>query len=143
MNIQEISDRLELKTLVDNFSNYADTKDFDDQILLFTEDAVVNTIIDGKTVTHLEGRPEIQTAFEEATGASKSVFHMNGQQTVKLIDETHAKGINYTLVNEITERDGKELPMQAGARYDDTYLKVAGVWQIDKRNTNFVWSNIK
>ena len=41
MNAQQVEDQLALKRLVDTFSNLADVKDVDSQILLFTEDAEV------------------------------------------------------------------------------------------------------
>ncbi|MBS0590427.1 MAG: nuclear transport factor 2 family protein, partial [Proteobacteria bacterium] len=37
--LQQLEDRVALKTLVDTFSNLADTKSVDEQVLLFTEDA--------------------------------------------------------------------------------------------------------
>ena len=40
----DVQDQLALKRLVDTFSNLADVKDVDSQILLFTEDAEVITI---------------------------------------------------------------------------------------------------
>ena len=43
-NNSQVEDQLALKRLVDTFSNLADVKDVDSQILLFTEDAEVITI---------------------------------------------------------------------------------------------------
>ena len=44
MSIQKIADRMALKDLVDTFSNLADTKEIDEQVQLFTEDAVTNLL---------------------------------------------------------------------------------------------------
>ena len=41
--IQSLEDRAALKQLVDTFSNLADDKDIVSQMLLFTEDAIVET----------------------------------------------------------------------------------------------------
>jgi hypothetical protein len=68
MNTQEISDRIELKELVDLFSNYSDTKENDKQVALFTEDGVVNIINDGKISFTLNGRKEIFNAFSFING---------------------------------------------------------------------------
>jgi hypothetical protein len=42
--IQTLEDRAALKALVDTFSNLADVKDIDRQVLLFTPDATVDSI---------------------------------------------------------------------------------------------------
>ena len=55
----EIADRVALKELVDNFSNLADTKDVEAQVLLFTEDATVDSYRDGKFVSSLKGRRQL------------------------------------------------------------------------------------
>lgn len=41
--LQQLEDRAALKALVDTFSNLADTKSVDAQVLLFTEDATVDS----------------------------------------------------------------------------------------------------
>jgi len=63
MNIEEISDRLELKELVDLFSNYADTKENEKQVKLFTPEGIVNIINDGEVTFTLRGREAILKAF--------------------------------------------------------------------------------
>jgi hypothetical protein len=57
--IAVLEDRIALKELVDTFSTLADRKQTDEQTLLFTEDAVVETITDGKVAGSLRGRAEI------------------------------------------------------------------------------------
>lgn len=137
MTIQEISDRLELKALVDEFSNLADKKDYAGQVKLFMEDAVVNTIVDQRVITHLEGRSAIQEAFRAATGDSQTVFHMNGQQTLRFEDAQTARGISYSLVTLINEHAGQQQVLHGGVWYQDTYKKVQDTWYIQARNTNF------
>src|SRR5688500_15604905 len=46
--VQRLEDRAALKNLVDTFSNLADRKDVQKQVLLFTEDATVESITEGK-----------------------------------------------------------------------------------------------
>ncbi len=48
MSATEISDRIALKELVDTFSNLADEKRIDEQVLLFTENASVQSLENGK-----------------------------------------------------------------------------------------------
>ena len=46
--IMELENRVALKNLVDTFSNLSDTKEAELQAQLFTEDATVKTLINGK-----------------------------------------------------------------------------------------------
>lgn len=56
MDIQEVSDRLALKQVVDLFSNYSDTKENEKQVQLFLPNGKVNIINDGKVTFTLNGR---------------------------------------------------------------------------------------
>jgi hypothetical protein len=135
MNTQEISDSLEIKSLVEWFSNYADTRENKLQSQLFTEDGQVNIINNGQIPFTLNGQSEIETTFRASMAEFDSIFHMSGQQTVTFIDETHATGIAYTLVV-LTKG---EVVNQGGVRYEDTYEKISGKWLIKQRNSNFKW----
>lgn len=61
--LQQIEDRMALKALVDEFSILADRKDVATQVLLFTEDAKVETMNNGQAVSALVGRKQIGDAF--------------------------------------------------------------------------------
>lgn len=139
MSTQEISDRLELKELVDLFSNYADTKDNEKQVRLFTPDGQVNIINNGEVTFTLKGRDAILQAFSQSMDDYQSVFHMSGQQTVAFTDATHATGVAYNYVVLVKSVDGKLQTMQEGVRYEDRYEKVDGHWLIAERNSNFNW----
>ncbi|SFF13292.1 nuclear transport factor 2 family protein [Spirosoma endophyticum] len=52
--LQEIEDRIALKALVDEFSILADRKDIANQLLLFTEEAKVETVNNGQAVSARE-----------------------------------------------------------------------------------------
>jgi hypothetical protein len=53
--VQRLEDSAALKRLVDTFSNLADQKDVQKQVLLFTEDATVESITDRKPSSALKG----------------------------------------------------------------------------------------
>ncbi|WP_334340127.1 nuclear transport factor 2 family protein [Companilactobacillus sp. HBUAS56275] len=140
MNTQEISDRIELKELVDLFSNYSDTRENDKQVALFTENGVVNIINDGKISFTLNGRKEIFNAFSSSMDEYSAVFHMSGQQTVDFVDATHANGVAYNYVVLVKNNDeNKAVTTKEGVRYQDKYEKVNGKWLIAERNSNFIW----
>lgn len=140
MNTNELTNRLELKELVDTFSILADTKDVDQQLLLFKEDALVTSRISGQPGNSYQGRQEIGQAFTNYLNLFHTVYHINGQQTVNFTDDTHATGIAYCQVVLIRDADGKEIQLTQGVRYHDSYEKIDGKWLIAKRESNFMWS---
>lgn len=140
MNTNELTNRLELKELVDTFSILADTKDVAQQVLLFKEDALVTSRIAGQQGNSYQGRQEIGQAFTNYLNLFHTVYHINGQQTVTFIDDNHASGIAYCQVVLIRDEDGKEIQLTQGVRYHDSYEKVEGKWLIAKRESNFMWS---
>ena len=67
-------------------------------------------------------------------------FHMNGQQSVDFVDETHATGTCYALATLVTEQDGKDVLTTHAVRYYDKYVKIEGRWWIAERDQHFEWS---
>jgi ketosteroid isomerase-like protein len=140
--LQLIEDKMALKELVDSFSILADQKDVDTQVLLFTEDAEVNTYHEGKLIGTFKGRENIGKAFAGYLANFTHVFHINGQQIVK-VDGNHARGTAYCQVYLKGTLQGKNVEITDGAYYNDEYVKQNGRWLIAKRTTHFVWQNIK
>ena len=138
MNIQEIADRMALKDLVDTFSNLADTKEIDEQVQLFTEDAEVVSYQGEKQTSHLKGRKELAERFKAFLDQFTTVYHINGQQTVK-IDGNKATGIAYAQVVLVSEQNGKKAMRIQGVRYNDEYMRQNGRWLITKRTSHFEW----
>ena len=136
MNAQ-IQDQLALKRLVDTFSNLADVKDVDAQVLLFTEDAEVVSK-SGDQVFVSKGREEIGKAFSGFLALFDVVYHLNGQQTVDIDGDT-ATGISYCFVTLI----GGGKKNQSGVRYHDTYVKQNGHWLIKKRESDCMFTTIE
>ena len=136
MNAQQIEDQLALKRLVDTFSNLADVKDVDSQVLLFTEDAEVISRSNGQVFTS-KGREEIGKAFAGYLALFDVVYHLNGQQVVDIDGDT-ATGISYCFVTLI----GQGKKNQSGVRYHDTYVKQDGRWLIKKRESDFMFTTI-
>lgn len=139
---QHILDRLALKELVDTFSNLADTKEVDAQLLLFTADATVESIRDGNQGSILKGHREIGDAFKNFLGLFETVYHQNGQQTVN-IDGDKASGISYCTVVLIGSNNGQKMMTTMGVRYNDNYVRKDGKWLIAKRTSHFMWQDVK
>lgn len=144
--IQERTNELEnvraLRELVDTFSILADQKDVQNQVLLFTENATVDSYIDGQLTSSLTGTKQIGEAFQNFLNLFETVYHMNGQHKVS-ISGNKAEGTLYCLVDLIASEDGKKIKNSSGVQYNDEYVYESGKWLIAKRTSTFVWQDRK
>ena len=136
--IQSLEDKAALKALVDAFSNLADQKDNATQALLFTEDAVVDTYVEGQLFASLKGRKEIEDTFTGFMATFETSYHINGQHTAEL-DGNRATAVHYCLVVLISTVDGKRTRSTNGVRYKDEYVRQGDRWLISKRTSHFTW----
>lgn len=141
MTLEQINDKLALKELVDTFSNLADEKKVADQMVLFTDDAEVNTYIGGKLVFEMKGKQQIEDVFTNFLAGFHTVYHLNGQHTASLNGDK-AEAINYCQVILVENKDGKDIQHAHSVRYQDSYRKENGVWLISNRVANFMISNV-
>jgi hypothetical protein len=135
---QRLEDQAALKNLVDTFSNLADVKDIDQQVLLFTEDATVESRTGDAPGNPLKGRKQIGDTFRSFLAGFETVYHINGQQTVS-IQGDKATGTAYCQVVLIGRQNGAASKTTMGVRYADEYVRQDGRWLISKRVSNFVW----
>lgn len=136
--MQELSDRVALKELVDIFSILADKKDVHAQVQLFTENATSETIINGASVSKLNGRKELEDAFGNFLKNFETVYHFNGQQTVTVTGDK-ASGTSYCMVTLIGIENGKKMKTSIGVIYQDEFVRINDHWLIAKRKANFDW----
>ncbi len=136
--IKDIEDKMALKELVDTFSILADVKDIPTQVLLFTEDAEVTSIINGQKAPALKGRKQIGDAFSSFLALFETVYHINGQQVVTLNGDK-ATGISYCAVTLIGNQNDKKMKTSMGVIYNDEYMKINHKWLIAKRISSFSW----
>lgn len=136
----QIEDRIALKELVDTFSVLADSKDIPKQVLLFTENAVVESVAGGKPGPALTGRKQIGDAFSSYLNLFEVVYHINGQQTLTLNGDK-ASGVSYCQVTLIGNENGKKMRTTMGVFYHDDYVRENGRWLIAKRQSNFAWTD--
>ena len=138
MNLKELANRISLKELIDNISILGDKKDFTQQVQLFTENAVSETIAEGITILKLEGRIKMAEAFGKFLKDFETVYHFNGQQVVN-IEGDSATGTCYCLITLIGNEKGKKIKTTIGAIYEDDYVLINNRWLIAKRIGNFNW----
>ena len=143
MTTEMMMAKMELKELVDVFSNLADVKDAAAQGELFLPDGVLEFQIgfDG-AIQNIVGREALAAAFAATINPCKSVYHINGQHTVTLNDDcTEAEGTAYCQATLVNEEDGKDVMTTNYVRYTDLYAKVDGKWYIKRRRTTFLISD--
>lgn len=140
MNINELEDRLALKELIDTISILGDKKDFENQVQLFSENAISETISEGKTILKLEGRKEMAQAFSKFLQDVETIYHFNGQQLVQ-IDGDSATGKCYCLITLIAADNGKKIKTTIYATYEDDYIRINNQWLVSKRVGRFMWQD--
>ncbi|UOO80902.1 nuclear transport factor 2 family protein [Uruburuella testudinis] len=140
---EQLIERQAIQDLVDTFSNLADEKRVDEQMPLFTENAQVTTYTGGRLSSDLHGRTEIGNAFRRFLSAFHTVYHLNGQLTVRFTGKNSAEGITYCAVKLVGEQAGRQVLHEHSVRYQDTYLKKDGKWLIAKRVSHFMISETR
>jgi hypothetical protein len=136
MSLEILEAKVELKELVDTFSNLADEGNVPGQMPLFTKDTVVKVYMGTNLVFDINGTTQLEQIFTDFTKDVKRSYHMNGQQDV-IIDGDTATGIVYCLVKLVSEEDGKEYVTEHSIRYDDKYIRQSGKWLISERISHF------
>jgi len=132
-----IEDKMAIKYIVDEFSNLADTKEIDKQVLLFTEDGVVESASSGQPGSVLKGRAQLKQAFSAFLSNFHTVYHQNGQQTIDLQGDK-AEATSYCRVILVGKQNGKEAKTTLYTIYKDLFVKENGKWLIKHRTSNFV-----
>lgn len=141
-DFQQLKDKIELKELVDRFSILADKKDVDNQVLLFTEDAIVEFYNGDVQQGGVKGRERLKAVFAPYLALFDVVYHINGQHTVSVAGDK-ATGISYCQVILIGDENGKRMMKTEGVYYNDEYVRINGRWLISKRASHFMWRDEK
>jgi hypothetical protein len=134
--ITEIEEKIAIKNVVDRFSNLADTKDIEQQVLLFTEDGTVESIFKGTPPVKLVGRQQLKGTFSRFLSSFHTVYHQNGQQTIEVLFENSAKATSYCRVILVGEQNGKQMKTTLYVTYQDEFIKQDGKWLIKHRVSN-------
>lgn len=137
-----IEEKMAIKNVVDSFSNLADIKDIEQQVLLFTEDGTVESIFRGTPPIKLVGRQQLKETFSQFLSGFHTVYHQNGQQTIEELTENTAKATSYSHVILVGNQDGKTIKTTLYTIYNDQFIKQNGKWLIKHRTSNFVWREV-
>jgi hypothetical protein len=140
--IAAIEDKMAIKYVVDEFSNLADTKEIDKQVLLFTADGIVTSISNGQPGAPLKGREQLKPAFSRFLSNFHTVYHQNGQQTINLRGNK-AEATSYCRVILVGKQNEKEMKTTLYTIYKDHFVKEKGKWLIKERTSNFVHREVE
>ncbi len=125
--MDHIEDRLAIRELTSRYAFYVDTFQNDKLMQLWEKDAVFDESEVG-TGRH-EGIAAIAMFFDEVRRTVTHQAHITANQLIEELDDTHAKGIVFSIVEAIT-RAGK---MRAVVYYADEYVKAGGRWRFQSR----------
>ena len=137
-----IEDKMAIKYVVDEFSNLADTKEIDKQVLLFTKDGTVTSLSNGQPGAPLKGREQLKQAFSSFLSNFHTVYHQNGQQTINL-QGNKAEAVSYCRVILVGKQNDKEMETTLYTIYKDVFVKEGGKWLIKERTSNFVHRKVE
>ncbi len=136
-----IADRMAIRALVDQFSILADRNDVANQVLLFTEDAVLEVYQQDTPSGTMRGRDQLAADFAPFLAQFDQVYHLNGQHLLDSLQGDAATGTSYCLMTLIgPDEAGARVRTTMGVYYRDTFQRVAAGWLIAKRESHFHWT---
>ena len=138
--LQEVEDRVAIKSIVDTFSNLADKKDMASVVQLLTEDADVEFYFGAALAGSWKGRAEFERAMTGAGASFDSTHHINGHQVIEVEGDTASSEL-YCLAIQIASAGGKKTLTTNGVTYSDTLVRQGDGWKISKRVSRFGWSD--
>lgn len=137
MTLEILKTKEDLRNLIDDYAYLGDEKKIAEQMELFTSDLSYKVYMGGALVADVSGREAMERDFNLHSSEVKTYFTLNGQQTVKINNET-ASGISYCQIKMIREIEGKNVLTDYSVKYDDHYVKINGKWLIKDRVAHFV-----
>ena len=138
---EEAADRLAIRELVEAYAHCADRRDAKGQMALFTADAhfvVYMNAKDPKPSFELHSREALAPVFAELNQYDATT-HFVGQSTILTLTNDRGTGEAYCLAHHVTVKGGNRRLMLASLRYDDTFVKLDGVWLFAERLLYVDW----
>jgi ketosteroid isomerase-like protein len=136
IRISIIEDKMAIRETFDTFSILADERDLQTQSLLFTENAIVESYFNGQLALAFKGRKKIREGFTDFVKNFETLYHINGQQTVKLNGDK-ASSIAYCSVTLVSNENGKKMKTNLEVIYHDEFDRTDKKWLISKRKSFF------
>jgi ketosteroid isomerase-like protein len=137
MNLQEISDRLEINELVVRYAYAIDSRDWDALDAIFTPDAHIDFTATGGEAGEL---PAIKTFLEGALPFFSGTQHLMAGTILTFDGDDAAHGTTMCHNPMVYDSDGHEHVMLIGLWYDDTFVRTADGWRITNRSQRQLYS---
>ena len=125
---QEMSDRIQIRALVDRYAVESDQFKQENYSEIFHKDLKLRIHV-GDNDNEINGVDNMINIYK-AAGAVDISFHQTGQQLLDFADSTHASGWGY--LTALMVNQGKASHMYL--RYFDKYEKINGRWWIVERD---------
>ena len=141
ISLLEIADRLAIRELIEAYAHCADRRDAQGQMALFTADThfvVYMNAKDPKPSQELHSREALAPVFADLNKYDATT-HFVGQSTIFTLTSERGTGEAYTLAHHITVKGESRRLMLASLRYNDTFVKVDGVWLFAERLLYVDW----
>lgn len=134
ISAQEMSDRIQIRTLVDNYALLSDQFKQENYNEVFHKDLKLRIHM-GENVNEINGVDNMINIYK-AAGAVDISFHQTGQQVLDFTDCTHASGWVYLTALMVNQGNARHMYI----RYFDKYEKIDGRWWIVERDQYILFS---
>ena len=137
----EAADRLAIRELIEAYAHCADRRDAKGQMALFTADTHFVVFMDAKSPTpsqELHSRESLAPVFADLNQYD-ATMHFVGQSTITALTADRGAGGAYCLAHHLKVTDGQRHLMIAALRYEDAFVKQAGVWLFSERRLYVDW----
>lgn len=143
MDLQELSDRLELRALVDEYARAVDLRDSERFVDVFTSDGHfgIHEPDVEEPAARYDGAKELGTVMG-LLGDYGETIHLMVNHYVDL-DGNSATGIVYCLARHLVERDGQTKDLEMVVRYHDHYVRTERGWRIARRRIVRHWNELR
>ena len=134
ISAQEMSDRIQIRALVDNYALLSDQFKQENYNEVFHKDLKLRIHM-GENVNEINGVDNMINIYK-AAGAVDIYFHQTGQQVLDFTDSTHASGWVYLTALMVNQGNARHMYI----RYFDKYEKIDGRWWIVERDQYILFS---
>jgi len=141
--INNLNAEKEIRLLIDLYANYADTKQTDKQVALFTDNYKVEIYYDSTAATPtqtVEGKENLKQLFINSLSPFLKTMHFNGQSIIKITSETTATAIVYCRAYHYSKEGETEKLMIAPIRYEDKFENINDQWYFSERKLKVQWT---
>jgi ketosteroid isomerase-like protein len=141
ISLNEATDRLAIRELVEAYAHCADRRDAKGQMSLFTEDTHFVVYMNAKDPTpsqEFHSREALAPVFAELNKYDATT-HFVGQSTILSLTNERATGEAYCLAHHVNVDGDKRRLMVASLRYLDTFVKLDGSWLFAERLLYVDW----